>query len=344
MKITKILGAVVTVLILVGSIIAYKYFSKIYVPNVIENSAVFIPTNASFDDVSLIIHPFLNNSKSFNWVARKKNYPNVIKGGKFIIKKGMNNNDLINLLRSGKQTPIKLTFNNQDSLEKLAGRIAEQIEADSIDILSTFLDPDFLKNNKFNNYDVLGMFIPNSYEVYWNTSAEEIRNRMLKEYINFWSASRKKKAKSLNLTSKEVITLASIVQKETAKVSERPIVAGLYLNRLREKWGLQADPTIIFALKQKYGQNYEVKRVLSKDLTIDSPYNTYKNRGLPPALIAMPDISSIDAVLNPKNHDFYYMCASVTDIGSHEFAKTLTEHNINAAKYQRWVTKQGINR
>jgi len=344
MKIKKIIATVVTLLIIIGAIIAYKYFSKIYVANVIEDSAVYIPSNATFDDVSLILHPYLNNSKSFNWVAHKKNYHNVIKGGKFIIKKGMNNNDLVNLLRSGKQTPIKLTFNNQDTLEKLAGRIAEQIEADSIDILSSILDPDFLKNNKFNNYDVLGMFIPNSYEVYWNISAEQFRNRMLKEYINFWNTSRKKKAKSLNLTNKEVITLASIVQKETAKVSERPIVAGLYLNRLRDRWGLQADPTIIFALKQKYGENYDVKRVLSKDLKIDSPYNTYKNRGLPPALIAMPDISSIDAVLNPKNHDFYYMCASVTDIGSHEFAKTLAEHNLNAAKYQRWVSKQGINR
>jgi len=344
MKIKKIVATVVTLLIVVGAIITYKYFSKIYVSNVIENSAVFIPSNATFEDVSLIIHPYLNNSKSFNWVARKKNYHNVIKAGKFIIKKGMNNNELVNLLRSGKQMPIKLTFNNQDTLEKLAGRIAAQIEADSIDILSTLLDPDFLKKNNFNKYDVLGMFIPNSYEVYWNTSAEQFRNRMLKEYLNFWSTSRKKKAKALNLSSKEVITLASIVQKETAKVSERPIVAGLYLNRLRDRWGLQADPTIIFALKQKYGQNYEVKRVLSEDLHIDSPYNTYKNRGLPPALIAMPDISSIDAVLNPKNHDFYYMCASVTDIGSHEFAKTLAQHNINAAKYQRWVSKQGINR
>ena len=344
MKIKQIIISVVTIIIIVGAIIVYKYFSKIYVSNVIENSAVFIPSNATFDEVSKIIHPYVNNSNSFNWVAHRKNYPNVIKAGKYLIKKGMNNNELVNLLRSGKQSPITLTFNNQDSLEKLAGRIAEQIEADSIDILKTVLDTDFLKKNDFNKHDILGMFIPNSYEVYWNTSASQFRDRMLKEYANFWSSSREEKAKAMNLSKKEVITLASVVQKETAKVNERTTVAGLYINRLRGRWPLQADPTIIFALKQKHGQDYEVKRVLNADLDIDSPYNTYKNAGLPPSLIAMPDISSIDAVLNPKNHDYYYMCASVTNIGSHEFAKTLSQHNVNASKYQRWINKQGINR
>jgi len=344
MKIKQIIISFITIIIIVSAIIVYKYFSKIYVSNVIENSAVFIPSNASFDEVSKIIHPYVNNSNSFNWVAHRKNYPNVIKAGKYLIKKGMNNNELVNLLRSGKQSPIRLTFNNQDTLEKLAGRIADQIEADSIEILKTVLDTDFLKKNDFNKHDVLGMFIPNSYEVYWNTSDLQFRDRMLKEYANFWNSSREEKAKAMNLSKKEVITLASIVQKETAKVNERSTVAGLYLNRLRGRWPLQADPTIIFALKQKHGQDYEVKRVLNADLDIDSPYNTYKNAGIPPSLIAMPDISSIDAVLNPKNHDYYYMCASVTNIGSHEFAKTLSQHNVNASKYQRWVSIQGINR
>jgi len=344
MKIKQIIISVITILIIVSAIIVYKYFSKIYVPNVIENTAVFIPSNATFDEVSKIIHPYIDNSKSFEWVSHRKNYPNVMKAGKYLIKKGMNNNELVNLLRSGKQSPITLTFNNQDTLEKLAGRIAEQIEADSINILKTVLDTDFLKKNDFNKQNILGMFIPNSYEVYWNTSALQFRDRMLKEYANFWNSSREEKAKARNLSKKEVITLASVVQKETAKVNERTTVAGLYLNRLISRWPLQADPTIIFALKQKHGQDYEVKRVLNADLEIDSPYNTYKNAGLPPSLIAMPDISSIDAVLNPKNHDYYYMCASVTNIGSHEFAKTLSQHNVNASKYQRWVSKQGINR
>jgi UPF0755 protein len=256
----------------------------------------------------------------------------------------MSNNDLVDLLRSGNQTPVRVTFNNQDTLEKLAGRLAEQIEPDSIEIINAFLDIDFLKTNNFNKNNILGIFIPNSYEIYWNTTAKNFRDRMWSEYKNFWTSSRLKKAKDLRLSPKEVMTLASIVQKETAVIKERPTVAGLYLNRLRDRWALQADPTIIFALKLKNGQDYEVKRVLKKDLEIESPYNMYKNVGLPPGLIAMPDISSIEAVLNPKIHNYYYMCASVDNIGTHEFAKTLSKHNANAIKYQRWISKQGINR
>ena len=340
----KIILIILSLLFFVGIYIGYSYYTKIYASNVAENTDVYIPKNSTFNEVIQILQPHIKNKGAFEWVAQKKNYPNVIKPGKYHIKKGMSTNDLVNLLRSGKQTPVKVTFNNQDTLEKLSGRIAEQINADSTEIIAAVLDNEFLKKNKFTKEKVLGMFIPNSYELYWTTSAEQFRDRMLKEYNRFWNDRRQQKAKALNLSKNEVITLASIVQKETAKVSERPLVAGLYLNRLRDHWALQADPTIIYALKQKHGQDYEVKRVLNDDLKIDSPYNTYTNTGLPPSPIAMPDISSIDAVLNPKNHEYYYMCASVTNIGSHEFAKTLTQHNKNATKYQRWISKQGINR
>jgi UPF0755 protein len=190
----------------------------------------------------------------------------------------------------------------------------------------------------------MAMYIPNSYDFYWNTSAESFRERMLKEYERFWTPERIAKAEKQNITPLQVTILASIVQKETSTVSERPMVAGLYLNRLKSFWPLQADPTIIFALKEKHGQDSIFKRVLNEDLTIDSPYNTYINFGLPPGPIGMPDISSIEAVLNPKTHDYYYMCASVTKLGEHEFAKTLSQHNVNARKYQNWINKQGINR
>ena len=167
---------------------------------------------------------------------------------------------------------------------------------------------------------------------------------MLGEFNQFWNKSRLLKAKKINLTKNEVITLASIVQKETVKKSERPIVAGLYLNRLKKEWPLQADPTIIYSIKQKKGQNYVVKRVLLVDLEIDSPYNTYQRKGLPPSLISMPDITSIDAVLNAEKHNYYYMCANIEKLGFHSFAKTLSQHNRNANKYHRWLNKQGINR
>ena len=344
MKLLKIILSIIALILIVGAIFGYTYYDKIYSANVKEDTAVCIPTAATFDQVKEILSPVVDNIDNFVWVAHRKNYPNVIKAGKFTIEEGMSNNALIDLLRSGKQTPLKLTFNNQDTLEKLAGRIAAQIEPDSIQILNALTDREFLTKNDLTRATVLGIFIPNSYEFYWNTSAERFRSKMLTEFERFWNTDRIAKAKKLNMSKNNVITLASIVQKETAKVSERPTVAGLYLNRHRDGWALQADPTVIFALKQKHGQDYEVKRVLNADLLIDSPYNTYKNSGLPPAPIAMPDISSIDAVLNAKDHEYYYMCASITDIGAHKFARTLAQHNANAREYQNWLNKQGVTR
>jgi UPF0755 protein len=344
MNLKKGIILIISLLFIIGGFSAFNYYNKIYKVNTIKEGDIYIPTNSKFTDVEALVRPFLKRVKPFVWVARKKNYPNTIKPGKYRITKGMNNNELVNLLRSGKQTPIKLSFNNQDSFEKLAGRISQQIEADSIALLNSFNDINFIEENGFTKQTALGMYIPNTYEFYWNTSAESFRKKMLNEYNNFWNNNRLEKAKNINLSKNEVITLASIVQKETATVSERPMVAGLYLNRLRDKWPLQADPTIIFALKRKLGEETIIKRVLTKDLEIDSPYNTYKNSGLPPGPIAMPDITSIEAVLNATNHDYYYMCASVTAIGKHEFAKTLSQHNKNAFKYQLWLNKQGVNR
>ena len=344
MNLKKIILLIFSLLIIIAGVFAFNYYNKIYKPNTVQEGFLYIPSGSDFKNVENLVRPFLKRVKPFTWVANKKNYPNTIKPGKYFISEGMNNNELINLLRSGKQTPIKLSFNNQDTFQKLAGRISEQIEADSISLLKVFTDSMFISKAGFNSKTSIGMYIPNTYQFYWNTSAENFQQKMLKEYNRFWNENRIQKAKKLNLSKIQVITLASIVQKETALVKERPIVAGLYLNRFKNKWPLQADPTIIFALKQQTGDDIVIKRVLTKDLSIDSPYNTYKNIGLPPGPIAMPDISSIDAVLNPAKHDYYYMCASITSIGQHEFAKTLSQHNRNAAKYQKWLSKQGVNR
>jgi UPF0755 protein len=344
MNIKKAILLILSILIVIGGFIGYSFYTKIYKPNTTNEGYIYIPTNSNIDEVENLLQPFLKNTNSFKWVAKKKNYPNTIKPGKYLIKKGANNNELINLLRSGKQTTVKLSFNNQDTFAKLAGRISKQIEPDSIQLLNVLTDIHFIETNGFNEQTALGMYIPNTYEFYWNTSAEDFRKRMSIEYQKFWNTRRLEQAKKLNLSIHEVITLASIVQKETANISERPMVAGLYLNRLKDKWPLQADPTIIFALKKELGTETTIKRVLTKDLEIKSPYNTYKNRGLPPGLIAMPDISSIDAVLNPSIHNYYYMCASITSIGKHEFSRTLSQHNRNALKYQKWLNQQGVNR
>mgnify|MGYP002629732926 CR=1 FL=1 len=331
-------------LIIISAILGYNIYNKIYQPNTTKEGFLYIPTNSNFKEVENLVRPFLKRVKPFVWVAKLKNYTNNVKPGRYRISVGMSNNELINLLRSKERATVKLSFNNQDTFEKLAGRIAQQIEPDSITVLNSIKDITFIKEAGFNENTALGMYIPNTYEFYWNTTSETFRNKMLNEYNAFWNLSRLEKAKELNLSKNEVITLASIVQKETASVSERPVVARLYLNRLQDQWPLQADPTIIFALKKKLGNDTLIKRVLTKDLEINSPYNTYLNRGLPPGPIAMPDISSIDAVLNPAIHEYYYMCASITAIGKHEFAKTLVQHNKNAIKYRTWLNKQGVIR
>ena len=339
----KIIYIAIAIIFLIGGIIGFNFYQKIFSNAVTKSGAIYIKSDDTFNGLKKQLSNYIDKPENFIWVAEKKKFTKP-KGGKYILKKGMSLNDVVNLLRSGNQTPIKLSFNNQDSLEKLAGRIADQIETDSISLVKAMRDNNFLMKNDFNQKNALGMYIPNSYEFYWNTSAEKFRSKMLNEYNRFWNKARLEKAEKLNLTKKEVTTLASIVQKETAQKSERPIVAGLYLNRLRDGWPLQADPTVIYAIKQLKGENFIVKRVLNNDLKIKSPYNTYQNTGLPPSLIAMPDVSSIDAVLNYKKHDYYYMCASVDNIGFHDFASSLAQHHRNAAKYQRWINQRGIVR
>tara|TARA_B100000809_G_scaffold266760_2_gene331302 strand:+ start:37343 stop:38380 length:1038 start_codon:yes stop_codon:yes gene_type:complete len=343
-KKNKIIGSIGLLIIAIIAITVFNFYSKVYKENVISDIEILIPTNSNIDTLTEIISPFIKSITSFKWVAEKKNYSNHIRAGKYSLKKGMNNSELINLLRSGKQTPVKLSFNNQHRLENLAGRISKQIEADSLSLLKEFQDQTFLKENNFSLKTALAMYIPNSYEIYWNTSAKGFRNKMLREYRSFWNQKRRSLARAQKLTPLEVSSLAAIVQKETAHVAERKTVAGLYLNRYHNNWPLQSDPTIIFALKQKHGQDYEVKRVLTKDLQIKSNYNTYKYKGLTPGPIAMPDISSIEAVLSPRNHNYYFMCASIDDFGKHDFSRTLSEHNKNAIKYRNWLSKQGVHR
>lgn len=329
--------------LILGGVLGYNYYQKIFGEAITKETVLFVNSTDSLVDVKEKISEISSKPNTFLWVAAQKSVTKP-KVGRYVLKEGMSNNDLVNMLRSGWQTPLKLSFNNQDTLEKLSGRLATQLATDSISLLTAFTDKEFLSKNNLTKNSVLQIFIPNTYEFYWTVSPDKFRTKMLTAYKRFWNNTRLKKAKALNLTKEEVITLASIVHKETAKEVERPIVAGLYLNRLKKGIPLQADPTIIYCVKQVKGQDFVVKRVLNVDLEINSPYNTYKNRGLPPTLIAMPDISAIDAVLNPAKHNYYYMCASVDKIGYHEFSKTLRQHNRNAAKYQRWLNRHRINR
>lgn len=347
MYIKKILIAIVLIGLVVAGFIAYTIYQTMFVSNTAFNNElahIYIPTNATYKEVREELEPLLKDIDKFDALAERKKYTTNIKAGKYAIKKGMNNNDIINSIRSN-NIPVKLSFNNQESLERLAGRVSTQIEADSLELFTVMSSPEFLKSNGFSSKTALGMYIPNSYQFFWNTSAEQFRERMLKEYNRFWNDERLAKAKALNLTPDEVMTMASIVQKETAKVDERKRVAGVYMNRLKIGMPLQADPTVIYAIKLTSGDfDQVIKRVLYKDLEIDSPYNTYKYAGLPPGLITMPDISSIDAVLNYEKHDYFYFVADVKNFGYHKFAKTLSQHNVNRQEYVRWINQQGVNR
>ena len=343
----KVIWATAILGLVICSFFAYKIYSAIFSPNTSfenEEAFVFIASDASIDDVKEQLSPLVKDMATFEAVAKRKGYSTNIKGGKYAIKKGMNNNEIVRSLRSH-NIPIKVSFNNQETVMALASRIATQVEADSISLLNAFNDSEFLTTNKFNADTKLSMYLPNTYEFYWNVTAIDFRDRMFKEYKTFWNADRKAKAESLNLTPNEVIALAAVVQKETAKVDERPKVAGVYLNRLRKNIKLQADPTVIYAIK-KETSNFDtiIKRVLYKDLEIESPYNTYKNYGLPPGPISMPDISSIKAVLNPEKHDYLFFVADVSNFGYHMFAKTNAQHNRNKGQYTRWLNSQRINR
>ena len=347
MYLKKILLTVVLLGLVGMAGFSYYVYQNIFTPNTGFNNPqahVFIPTGATFKMVQEELSPLLKDMNTFVTVAQRKGYSSNIKAGHFIIKKGSNNNEIINSIRSG-NIPVTIKFNNQERLEDLAGHLAKQIELDSASLLDTMLDVDFLKVSGFTQDTALGMYIANSYEVYWNTSPKAFCQKMLKEYNAFWNTSRVAKAKAISLSKDQVMALAAIVQKETAMIQERPTVAGLYLNRLKKGMLLQADPTVIFA-KKKTENNFKqvIKRVLFKDLKIASPYNTYRYSGVPPGPITMPDVSAIDGVLNYKKHGFYFMVADVENFGYHKFAKTLSAHNRNKKQYVNWINKQGVKR
>jgi len=343
----KILLAVVLIGLAVAAYFSYFVYTAMMVDNTAfgnDEACIFIRSNASYDEVRADLIPLLKDIDKFDALASRKKYTTNIRSGKYCIQKGMNNNDIINSIRS-KNVPISLSFNNQNTMLQLAGRIADQIEADSTSLALVMNDEEFLQKNGFTSEGSLGMYIPNSYEYFWNTSAESFRDRMLKEYKNFWNADRKAKAKNMQLSQNEVMTLASIVHEESKQKSEQARIAGVYVNRLTNKWPLQADPTLKFAAYQlpEY-QNRIIKRVLNIHKEINSPYNTYKNIGLPPGPIAMADITAIDAVLNYEKHNYYFFAADAQKPGFHKFARTLSQHNQNAREYQRYLSQQGIRR
>lgn len=332
-----------TILIVAGLVVGYLGYRMLYKPNVWLNGkpslALNIRSGANWDEVKQMLYKngTIVHRESFEQLAQIMKYPKLVKPGHYVLTEKMSNRQILSKLRAGKQDPVKLVFNNIRTKQELAGHIAEQIEADSVSILQKLEDNNYLKTLGFTNQDVMSMFIPNTYEVYWNISAEKFLERMQKEHKAFWTQKRMDKLAEMRLTQLEAYTLASIVEKETNQNTEKPDVAGVYYNRLRQGWLLQADPTLVFALG-----DFSIKRVLNVYKTIDSPYNTYKYYGLPPGPICLPSISSIDAVLNYRQHNYMYFCAREDFSGFHNFAVTLNEHLLNAEKYQNALNQKGI--
>lgn len=322
----------------------YVWYGKAFSPNLKgwdEKEFIYLTERDNYQDLLKKITPYLSDVAGFEEIAEQRSYSGNIMPGKFKLRNGMNSYDLIQALRDN--VPVRLTFNNMERVENLAGRMAAQVEPDSLAFLESFYDESFLQESGFTKENVLTCFLPETYEFYWNVNPLKIRNRVHKEYIRFWNAEREEKAKALGLTPIEVSILASVVQKETSKNDEKSKVAGVYLNRLKMGMPLQADPTVVYAKKLYMGDfDQVIKRVYLKDTEVPSPYNTYQNTGLPPGPIFMADKNTIDAVLNAEKHEYVYFCASVERMGYHEFAKTLAQHNANSRKYSAWLNQNGI--
>lgn len=272
----------------------------------------------------------------FRRIALREEYQENIKTGRYRI----HDISLIQLLKnliSGNQTPVRIKFNNIRTKEELAGKLSSQLMADSVSFLNALNDPEFCRDYGFSPETILSVFIPNTYEVYWNTSVERFVQKMYHEYNLFWTNRRQELAVAAGLSMSEVSILASIVEEESKDKEEQPIIAGLYLNRLKKDIPLQADPTVKFATG-----DFTLTRILKTHLDTDSPYNTYIYAGLPPGPIRMPSIQAIDAVLNYKDHNYLYMCAKEDFSGKHNFAETFEEHSRNAARYQRELNKRKI--
>ncbi|MEN7546583.1 endolytic transglycosylase MltG [Rapidithrix thailandica] len=329
----------VSVLGIMLIVYSYQVFKN---PNLIvrqEQGELLIPEKATIQQVldSLTAHQYVEDVVSFMFVSKLLGYHDNIKPGRYILSKNLTNIDAVRRLRSGAQTPVNVTFTNARLKEELPEKLCRNITANPDEFYALLTNPKKVKELGFDSLTIAAMFLPNTYEMYWTTNAEELMARMKREYDRFWNEARRKKAEALGLTPIQVSILASIVQAETIKSDEKSTVAGLYINRLNRGMLLEADPTVVFANK-----DFTITRVLNKHLKVDSPYNTYKYSGLPPGPINIPEISSIEAVLNYKKHNYIFMCAKEDFSGYHNFAATNREHVNNANRYRRALSRRGI--
>lgn len=349
MKKKRVISLSILTIVLIGLLIVFlKNKDKIYYfqRNLNSKSDVILKIYSSMDFNSLmdtvIKNEVFKNPETFKKVATIKGYPNNIKSGLYSLKPEMNNRDIVNLLLSGNQTPIKITILPSFNINTFASSVSKQLELDSATIVNSYNSPETLQNLKISKNDMYSLLLPNTYEFYWNVSISSFWERLKRESDIFWNEERLNKLTELNLTKLETITLASIVECETNYKPERPDIAGVYINRLNRRMPLQADPTLVFIAKNGTNGTDTIRRVLNKHKAIESPYNTYKNVGLPPGPIYIPSLNSIDAVLNYNKHNYLFFCADSDMSGKHVFSKTYSQHLKYARKFQDELNKQGI--
>jgi UPF0755 protein len=341
----KIVRVIVLIIAALISMVSYFGYQQIFAPLSESNEIILVPRETSFDVLkdSLQAHGLMRNTSFYDFFCTQKRF-SKIHPGRYLVSAEMDLNSMVNMLRLGAQKPLNILFNNASTLEDLAGKLASQIEADSIDLVAAFNSQLFFSTYNLDEASARKLFVPNTYEVYWTITPVEFLERMQKEYTQFWTPERLLQAKNIGLTAHEVSVLASIVQKETAKSDEQPIVAGLYLNRLNKGMKLQSDPTVIYALHERYGFDRVIKRVLKKDLKIASKYNTYYTKGLPPNPICIPEMSALLSVLNAKTHTHIYMCAKADFSGYHNFTNSWSVHKRNAKRFQKALSNKGVMR
>jgi UPF0755 protein len=338
-RIGKLLIILLGVLLIALMVWAYQLYGYIFNPNVVKDAVILVPKGSTYNDVEKLLQDqqVIKNYRAFRWVAKKKKYRENVKPGRYELKKDWNSNTLLNKLRNGVQDPVNVTFNNVRTFPELAGKIAGYLECDSTALLAEFTNKDIPAKDSFTEGTFPAMFIPNTYEFFWTSTPSQFVDRMKKEYDHFWTPERTERAKALGLSPIEVSILASIVQEETNKDDEKPVIAGVYLNRLKRGMLLQACPTVKYTVG-----DFTLRRITTAMTQIASPYNTYLNAGLPPGPITIPEISSINAVLNAKQHDYLYFCANPDFSGYNVFSRTLAEHNRNAALYQSALNQKKI--
>ena len=320
---------------ILGISFSFYGFQILYTPNFLvgkEERVLIIPPGSTFKSLQKQLYEgeYVHNLMAFSFLAKVVGYDKNIKSGRYVLRPDMNNISVIRLLRVGRQEPVTITFNNVRLIPELAKKITTKLSISPEEFEVAVIQYALNNSEGFTKDNIIAMFIPNTYEVYYDLSSEALMERMHNEYENFWNTDRKQKAEAIGLTPIEVSILASIVQAETVKPEEAPIIAGLYLNRLKNSIPLQADPTLKFAIG-----DFSLKRILNVHKEVVSPYNTYLNTGLPPGPINMPEIASLNAVLNNTPSDYLYMCAREDFSGFHNFTHDYNVHIKNAARYQR---------